>query len=78
MVIEYGPPGAKGVTTIMGVGDDGLPTEQPPLHKVSRAVEIGALATWVYAWRTKNAKLKRQAGGVAMAALVVSLLTRRW
>lgn len=62
MKIEYGPPGHKGVTTIMGVGDDGLPVGSP-LGEVAELMSIGAVA---YAITTDNKKHARAAGWAAL------------
>ena len=75
MQIEYGPPGHKGVTEIMGVGDDGLP-ERPPVYAAARAVEYISVGTWIYAWASGDKKLKKKAGAVAIGAFVVALLAR--
>ena len=87
MRVEYGPPGHKGVTEIMGVGDDGLPAELGPgpsprilpgaegLYHASKWVGIGATATWAYAASQGDKKLKRTALGVAIASFVVHLFT---
>lgn len=49
MRVEYGPPGHKGVTQIMGLGalDYGKGTSIIPADKPSRTVGLLALATYV-------------------------------
>lgn len=66
MKIEYGPPGHKGVTTIMGVGDDGLPAGASDLSYYG---ELAAIGVVVYGAATGNKKLMH-AGGWASLLLI--------
>lgn len=78
MVIEYGPPGHKGVTTIMGVGNDGLPegVGDVSLKSVSGYGAVAALGAWIYAKGAKNKKLAKHATWAAVVLLAVRLLAR--
>ena len=73
MKIAHGPPGAHGVTTLMSVGSDGL---DPRISDTARLVGIAASGVWAYGWATKQKGIKKVGLGVAMAALVVELLSK--
>jgi hypothetical protein len=68
MIVEHGPPGHRGVTTLMSVSD---------AHEFATNAGWGAVAVWGYGLVTGNARIKRLGFTAALGAFVVQALTRK-
>lgn len=75
VVVEYGPPGANGVTSIMGVGSDGIIengfTKDP--YKLAGLAFLGA---WALGAFMKNDDLKKVGFGGGTAVFLMSLFKK--
>ena len=73
MTVRYGPPGAKGVTSLMAVGADEYESALGPALKLGG---LAALALWgVGAWM-KSQTAKNIGVGAGLALLALSLAAR--
>ena len=80
MRVEYGPPGHKGVTQIMGLGATGPVAgyvSLVPEDKSSRTVVGLAAATWLVGMFIGSSTVKNIAFGAVGAIAVVQLLKNR-
>jgi hypothetical protein len=75
--VAYGPPGVKGVTTLMSVGDADDATAPTPLERFADVGGKAALVVWVVSLATGNRTLDRVAFWGGMAALGARLITRK-
>jgi hypothetical protein len=73
VALEFGPPAARGVTTLMSVGD-GLQTEAPPLEAAVNQAIWASAGLMVYGFASGN-RTVRDAGGGGLLAL---LLAKWW
>jgi hypothetical protein len=73
MTIEYGPPGHKGVTQIMGVGQDEY-FDQPLEVNVNRLAWI-SVAAWGVAWLAGMKNAKKIAFGATISLWAVKILS---
>jgi len=75
VVAEYGPPGHKGVTSIMGLGADDI--EPAPYQRSNRTVGLVAVGVWALGALSGNQKLRDFGFGAGMALFAAGLLTRQ-
>jgi hypothetical protein len=75
VVAEYGPPGHKGVTSIMGLGANDL--EPAPYQQSNRTVGMVAVGVWALGALSGNRKLRDFGFGAGLAVFAAGLLTRR-
>lgn len=75
VVMEYGPPGLKGVTQIMGIGADDI---EPSTHENSmKTVGIGAAAIFALGIVAGNKNAQQFGLGAGAAILACHLLAKR-
>lgn len=79
MKINYGPPGHKGVTSIMGIGDTdevekilALPPDRP-----LKIVTVASMATWALGAATGRKDLQTLGLGASFAAFAIQMLQKR-
>jgi len=77
MIIEHGPPGARGVTQLAYMGDDySNSTIAGGVQRLSRPIAAVSTGIWGYALVCGDRKLRRKAGAVAVGAFLVSFVLR--
>jgi hypothetical protein len=74
MQVEYGPPGHKGVTQIMGLG---VAPSIATIDKNHRNVGLLALATWVGGAVMGSSTAKNIGIGGLLAVIYVQMLAKR-
>lgn len=75
VVVEYGPPGHKGVQSIMGIGSADLEATEQDTNMMK--VGGGAVALWVAGTLTGIAALKQIGIGAGLAVAALKYLERR-
>jgi hypothetical protein len=70
MKISYGPPGQRGVTTLMAVGDD---AELASATKTGAWISLGVMAT---GWLLGSPRLADVGAGGAIALIALRVLTK--
>jgi hypothetical protein len=78
--IEYGPPGHKGVTSIMGLGaldiEDRVIKVLPPSTKPLRDVMLGSGAVWLFGLVTGSNTAKNVGLGAIAAVFMVKTMMK--
>jgi len=79
MRVEYGPPGVKGVTTILGLGaeDSAAAAYADKLVETSRKGAAVLAAATVVSWLLGARSLAKASGAGAAALVVVMAIARR-
>ncbi len=75
VIAEYGPPGHKGVTSIMGLGANDL--DPAAYQQSNRTVGMVAVGVWALGLISGNKPLRDFGFGAGVALFAAGLLTRR-
>jgi len=73
MQIDYGPPGARGVTTLMSVGElDGI-VDSGELTQTAHTVGVVSVGVWLFGFVAGDRKLRKTAFRAGAVAFLVEL-----
>ena len=74
--VEHGPPGHRGVTQLMAVGNDGLKDERGIGEICLSLGEAASMGAWLYGW-SAGSKIIKNAASAAGLFFVIRRITKK-